>query len=289
MTRMFDSRKQTPMLIRAVLVALLLAGGCDEGGADFTPRLSVHGLVAAGGCRPTVSVNRTYAIGEPFQSQFAGAAVRLWTRGETTACTWVGGDRYLAADSVCAGFGDTIWLQVAHPEYDTVEGRTVVPGDFQIVWPRDGDTVSLRDSMVWTRSRNAAGYYMSFRFDTLELNLIAPNDTTGGNLDSLYYRLPRLFFLFGYQAGLHSFTLCALDTNYFEWAIAGGFGGGAGSGLDSFSLVGGVGVFGSMVARSFTVFYRPESLAGAASGLNTSRRAVPQSWPAGCRGQRVWQ
>lgn len=264
-------RNQAQVLVGVVLAAVLVATGCVEGGADFTPRLSVHGLVAAGGCRPTVSVNRTYSIGEPFQSDFAGANVKLWTRGETTACVWAGGDRYEASDSVCAGFGDTIWLEVVHTEYDTVKGQTVVPGDFQIVWPRDGDTVSLRDSMVWTRSRNAAGYYMSFRFDTLELNLIAPNDTTGGNLDSLYYRLPRLFFLFGYPAGLHSFTLCALDTNYFEWAIAGGFGGGAGSALDSFRLTGGVGVFGSMVARSFTIFYRPESLADATSGSRVAK------------------
>jgi hypothetical protein len=255
------TKRRTWTALAALVTLVLLAAGCDEGAGDFTPTMLVHGLHAAGGCRPTVSVNRTYAIDEGFSPDFPGATVRLWTATETTACTYLGEDKYRADDSLCPTFSDTVWLEAAHPDFDTVRGRTVVPGDFGIVYPRDGDTVSLRDSMAWTRSRGAAGYYLPFVFgDTLAVNLIAPNDTTGGNTDSLLYRLPRLFFLFGYEEGWHSFTLCALDTNYYEWVQAGGFGQGGGSTLDTFRLEGGAGVWGSTVARTITLYYKPESL-----------------------------
>ncbi len=291
----------------AVLGVLALLAGCDEGGAEFAPVLSVHGLHAAGGCRPIVSVNRTYPIDEPFSVDFPGATVRMWTLRETTACTYLGGDKYRAVDSLCPSYFDTVWLEVAHREFDTVRGRTVVPGEFDIVWPRDGDTVSLRDSMVWTRSRTAAGYYMPFLFDTLAVNLIAPNDTTGGNLDSLYYRLPRLFFLFGYREGWHSFTLCALDTNYYQWVLSGGFGQGRGGSLDTFRLENGVGVWGSTVARTITLYYKPESLPGLSNeewrlpvygrrgrtGVSVEKpasgRAAPRPWPAVSRGRPAWR
>lgn len=287
----------------AVLAAVLLFG-CDQDTGEFTPTLLVHGLTAAGGCRPTVSVNRTYGIDESFSADFPGATVRLWTAHETTSCTYIGQDKYRADDSLCPTYFDTVWLEAAHADYDTVRGSTVVPGDFEIVYPRDGDTVSLLDSMVWRRSRTAAGYYLPFQFyDTLSVNLIAPNDTTGGNLDSLHYRLPRLFFLFGYDEGWHSFTLCALDTNYYEWVLAGGFGQGGGSSQDSFRLAGGAGVWGSTVARTITLYYKPESLVGLSSdegrmsidGRGTgveepfSARGAPRLWPAGSRGRPAWR
>jgi hypothetical protein len=281
----------------AALIAVAVLVGCDQNQNEFTPELFVHGLHAAGGCRPTVSVNRTYAIDEPFSVDFPGASVRMWTATETTGCTHLGEDKYRADDSLCPTYFDTVWLEVAHPDFDTVRGHTVVPGDFEIVWPPDGDTVSLFDSLVWRRSRNAAGYYMSFQFETLAVNLIAPNDSTGGNLDSLYYRLPRLFFLFGYDEGPQTFTLCALDTNYYQWVMAGGFGGGGGGGLDTFRLENGVGVWGSMVARQFSIYYKPDSLSTMSNGgcrvsaekPGASGPAVPRPWREVSRGRPAWR
>jgi hypothetical protein len=171
-------------------------------------------------------------------------------------------DYYYTANPVSIESGDTFRLRVVKDDFDTVYGRTVVPDTFAILFPRDGDTVSIADSMVWTRSRNCAGYYMSFRniegADTFYYGLAIPNDTTGNNFDTLTFTFPRMVFLYGFDPGLHTLRVYALDTNYFDWVSAGGFGFGAGRG-ETTHLVGGLGVFGSAVVESLTVYVKTDT------------------------------
>jgi hypothetical protein len=160
--------------------------------------------------------------------------------------------------------GDTFGIRVAKDGFDTVYGRTIVPDSFRILFPLSGDTVSIDDSMVWTRSRNCAGYYMSFqsieRGDTFYFGLAIPNDTTGNNFDSLTFTFPRMVFLYQFLPGVHTLRVFALDTNYFDWVSSGGFGFGGGASGETTRLSGGLGVFGAAVGESVEVYVRTDTI-----------------------------
>jgi len=249
----------------------LLVVACEVTPSEqFKPQLVVHGLVQAGLPAVQANVNRSYAIGEPFDTMFPGVSGDVWRGADTWPLTNSMRDVYMTPElSLLPAPGDTFGIRIAKDEFDTVYGHTVVPGSFQILFPREGDTVTMSDSMVWTRSRHCAGYYMSFqsvdRGDTFYYSLAIPNDTTGNNFDSLLFKFPQMVFLYQFVQGKHTLRVFALDTNYFDWASAGGFGFGGGTG-ETTHLSGGLGVFGSAVGESLGVYVKTDTASVKSSG-----------------------
>jgi len=239
----------------------LLLAACEVSPSEqFTPQLVVHSLVLARGVGVTANINRTYAIDEPFDTMFPDVNGVVWRGSDTWPLLNAGRDVYAAGPLQSRPApGDTFGIRVAKDGFDTVYGHTVVPDSFQILFPHEGDTVSINDSMVWTRSRNCAGYYMSLRSveqgDTFYYSLAIPNDTSGNNFDSLVFRLPQMVFLYRFVPGVHTLRLYALDTNYFDWVSAGGFGPGTNTG-ETTHLSGGLGAFGSAFGESLRVYVK---------------------------------
>lgn len=228
---------------------------------SFKPQLAVHCLLVAGDGNARVTVNRTYQIGEAFDSLFDGAEVTLSHGSRSWRLRYYGRDLY--GWFVAYPYPhDTWYLRVTKPGFDTVYGSTVVPDTFTILYPAKGETVNTSDSMGWTRSRNCRGYdiaMVAVRWDTtIYYDIVLSNDSSGGQRDSLKVNLPQMFFLYGYNAGSIDLPVLALDTNYYDWVNAGGFGPGAGSG-DTTHLVGGVGVFGSASMQEIGVYNQPDA------------------------------
>lgn len=244
----------------------LLLAACEvTPSGQFTPQLAIHGLVLAGSSSVQVNVNRSYAIDEPFDTMFPGVSSVIWRGADTWPLTNSKRDIYWNPELQPAPApGDTFGIRVAKEGFDTVYGRAVVPETFSILFPRDGDTVTMSDSMVWTRSRHCAGYYMSFQSvldngDTVYYDLPIPNDTTGRNFDTLLFRFPQMVFLYQFKQGIHTLRVYALDTNYFDWVSAGGFGLGGGSTPETTHLSGGLGVFGAGAGESLRVYVKTET------------------------------
>jgi len=253
---------------------LILAACEATPSAQLTPRLVVHGLVLAGSDSVQVNVNRSYAIDEPFDSVFPDVNGVVWRGSDTWPLIHGHRDVYATRGlHPWTASGDTFGIRVARDGFDTVYGQAVVPDSFRILFPRDGDTVTMSDSMVWLRSRNCAGYYMSFcsieRRDTFYYNIAIPNDTSGDNSDSLVFRLRQMVFLYLFEPGRHTLRVFAIDTNYFDWVRAGGFGPGSEAG-DATRPAGGLGVFGAGVGESVAVYV-------AADTVGPARRTVPQA------------
>jgi hypothetical protein len=250
-------------LITGSLCLVLLLAACEEAPSElFTPQLVVHGLVLAGSSSVQANINRTYAIDEPFDAMFPDVNGVVWRGSDTWPLLNAARDVYATGPLQSRPApGDTFGIRTAKDGFDTVYGRTVVPDSFRILFPLEGDTVSINDSMVWTRSRNCAGYYMSLqsidRGDTFYYSLALPNDTSGNNLDSTIFKFPQMVFLYQFEPGRHTLRVYALDTSYFDWASAGGFGPGSGA-SETTQLSGGLGVFGSGVGESVGVYVRTD-------------------------------
>jgi hypothetical protein len=254
-----------------VACGLWLLAACEVSPSEqFTPQLVVHSLVRAGSPAVQANINRTYGIDEPFDTVFPGVSGLVWRGNDTWSLANSTRDVYSTSEfAPRAASGDTFGIRVAKDGFDTVYGHTVVPDSLRILFPRDGDTVTMSDSMVWARSRNCAGYYMSFRSvdrgDTFYYSLAIPNDTSADNFDSLVFKLPQMVFLYQFEPGKHTLRVYALDTNYFDWVRAGGFGPGTNTGETTY-LSGGTGVFGSAVGESVEVYVKKEVAAGLKSG-----------------------
>jgi len=246
----------------------LLLVACEVSPSEqFTPQLVVHCLVEAGHNYIYANINRTYAIDEPFDSVFSDVNGVVWRRNDTWGLVHYKRDFFYSQQiHPSPAYGDTFGIQVARDGFDTVYGHTVVPDSFRILFPRNGDTVTMSDSMVWTRSRNCAGYYMSFRSflqngDTVYYDFAVPNDTSENNYDTLLFRIPQMVFLFLVVEPWpwpYSLQVYALDTNYFDWVSAGGFGPGTNTG-ETTHLSGGIGVFGSGVGESVEVYVKKDT------------------------------
>ncbi|NPV14405.1 DUF4249 family protein [candidate division WOR-3 bacterium] len=253
-----------------LFITLLLLLGCETPpGEKFAPQLVLHCLLHTGSAPIRANVNRSYKVDEPYNPVFPDAAIRVWSRNQQWQPSYITEGLYQTSESVPVNEGDTFHIIVTHPDFDTVFGKTVVPTGFNIQFPHPGDTVSINDSMVWTRSQNCRGYYMAFHRielgDTFYIDLLISNDSFAPNYDSSRVKLARMFFLYLIAPPPDSppkpctLHLWALDTNYFNWVASGGLVAGGQTIPDSTRLLGGLGVFGSAVERTLPVFVRADT------------------------------
>lgn len=231
----------------------------------LTPELVVHARLQTGHRIVRARVNRSYRLEESYNPEFTGAQVRIFSGEDTMDLEYVAGDSYQTRSSVPVAEGDTWFLEVAKFGFDTVRGRTIVPAGFEIVFPGFGDTVSVRDSMVWTRSRGSKGYYLSFREiadqDTFYIDALIPNDSFDASYDSLFVRITNMLFLLFVAPPpdsppvLCTLRVWALDTGYYDWV----FGAAGINPRKPSRLSGGFGVFGSVVERLVPVWVLPDT------------------------------
>jgi hypothetical protein len=263
---------------------LLLSASCElNPEPDFTPVINVHALLNPEWESPQdnrVFVNRTYRMTEPPDSLLWDADVRIWRGADTWQLSAARLDSvwsYFPDRGITAEPFDTFSLLVAKPGFDTVRGTTLVPDTFSLLDPLPGDTITVQDSLIWTRSRHSAGYYLSLRqqFQGQEFDVsgVVPNESIPGlPYDTLVARLP-LYFLSQQPQGPFTLRLMALDTNYYEYVRGSQFQGGQ---SDS-RLAGGIGVFGSGVERSVEVYLKQDT---AGFCLDPGTRSVGRPRPA---------
>ncbi len=248
-----------------ILLAALITGCELTPEQPFTPQLVVHARLQSDNDVVRVLVNRSYRLEESYNPEFTGAMVRIFHREDTMDFEYVAGDSYQTRGPVRVAEQDTWFLEVAKSGFDTVRGRTIVPAGFEIVFPRAGDTVTVRDSMVWSRSRGSKGYYLSFRKigeqDTFYIDALIPNDSFDVSYDSLFVRVPNMLFLIlvapppDSPPALCTLRVWALDTGYYDWV----FGRARMNPFKPSRLSGGLGVFGSAVERLVPVWVLPDT------------------------------
>lgn len=298
------NRRQVTLHARQALLpvlAALLLGGCElTPSQEFVPEMSVHGIIWRGSNEhpsTPVFLNRTYAIDEAPASLLHGADVmvtrnrRAWPWGADTfrfeesyrswrRHQWVSGleSAYACPQTFSARGGDTLRLQVAHPDFDTLRAQTVVPDTFWIVHPDSGDTVTARDSLVFRRSRGAFGYLISFEASFQGEDfwgyVVIPQDSIRGvPYDSLYARVPLLWLNY-IAPGPQPLRVMAMDSNYSVWMAEAG--GSSRRGFFSAGVENGVGVFGSGSEAEVEVIVSRDSSAACPgrTKLGADRRAA---------------
>jgi hypothetical protein len=237
---------------------------------QFAPQLVVHGQLQVGTTESLyVQVNRTYRTGETYDWNFGNPSVVVSHGTDSTRPSGQAGDEHHDfRPPLPARPGDTFNIMVAEPGYDTVRGRTVVPDTFRFLYPSNGDTVTLTDSLGWTRSRRAAGYCFSLMYarpdgDSSLVDVVIGNDSADESYDSARVHFPRLVFYYGDKPGWKRLTVYAVDSNYYDWMRLVGYGGGGGAPPETTHLTGGLGVFGSAAVETLRFYLKTDTATGA--------------------------
>jgi len=241
---------------------------------QFTPQLVVHGQVQVGTTDGLyVQVNRTYRTGEQYNWSFGDPSVVISHGTDTIRPHEQTGDEHNHFQpTLPVRPGDTFAIVVAEQGFDTVRGQTVVPDTFRILYPRNGDTVTLYDSLGWTRSRNAAGYCFSVPYEQQNgtfYDVVVGNDSTGPGYDSTRVHIPSMLFYYGDSTGWKLLVVYAVDSNYYDWMRLVGYGGGGGAPPETTHLAGGLGVFGSAAVETLHFYLKTDTTQ--AKGTERSR------------------
>lgn len=141
------------------------------------------------------------------------------------------------------------WLQPEHeytlrveiPGSELIEAKTKVPGDFEIVYPQNHDTVDTNTALVWTSSRYAYYYIVSVYPVDSFLNkppFYIPLLTRDTLLDRFVYP----FFFQG--TGDYLVRVEAIDSSYFRYIS-----------YEEGNIDNAMGVFGGTVVKELTVHY----------------------------------
>ena len=226
------------------------------------PRRYVDGVAYLSGTYS--SITPTYTLGlSPAPERVHSDAHDLGLRVVSNRDTWdflgpAGSSADAIATTLVEGLrpGDTLRLCSRQPG-DRISGVTVMPGDFQILTPSRGDTVTGVVRLSWTRSPGAAGYALKIRTRSSDVEgKCGPDRLVSQPRDretlTVTVRMPE-----DAQYDWAIVSLSALDANLLRWLRARSrrcclFGG-----CERAGLTGADGVFGACVMQSVRVWVEP--------------------------------
>jgi hypothetical protein len=231
-------------ILLCLIVMTITCGGLDE--SIYDPEFNVYGILYNGYSFQQIIVERTYRLDEPSEPSLDDALVILSADEMSDTFAFLAGNpsTYIAWD-LSIQPATTYELMVIKEGLDTLYGITTVPSDFIIQNP-EYDTLTLSDTVVFTRSHGAAVYMCTCGYDY-----------TGYRVRFLYYPDPvdtiETLVLGNYfydiPSGFYPFTIDACDSNYFKYTWE------RTDSVYAAGVTGGLGLFGSSwtVSKQFYI------------------------------------
>ncbi len=249
------TRRLRYALLIITLTFILLQSGCNDRSAEnFENIVNVCGVVRNEASYIELAVDHTYNMDEPEGSYLDSAIVMLFNSdfSDTFLGQWFFYDYRVYGIQVSAG--ETYNLMVAAEGYDTLYGQTTVPGDYQILSPLPGDTITVDDTIVYTIGHGTKDYQIWCYYYTGEWNEGLVYGFPNFSKDSIM-KIP-LAVLSEFIEPLDTNIVCTFeiagyDSNYYNYHYF----------YDSddppqCGVKGGIGLFGSAWVRSVDVYLK---------------------------------
>jgi hypothetical protein len=227
----------------AIYVIILIFIACDTFTvSEYEIQLNVYLLLNNYIGYTEAFVDRAYKIDEPSESYLDDACVTISTGN--TVDTLIFDEMFERYIKWFMNIqpGTTYYLEVSKQGFDTLFGETTVPGNFEFL-NQPGDTITLEDTVVFTRSKGAIVYYCLFdRF---------------GRRDALWLKPDTLDRFIKIRVGDHigrppegicEIKVTAFDRNYYEYHF---------EPVDSLmqaGISGGLGLYGSAWQEQITLY-----------------------------------
>lgn len=238
----------------AIFAVMLTVVFCERATDEiFEHRLNVTGVLRNDAGYFELTVGRTYGMDEPADFDLDSITVLLFDSSYSDTFTaehvyW----ELFRIPGVPVAAGATYNLTVSVDGYDTIFGQTTVPGDYQILNPLPGDTITVQDTIVFTVGKGIEDYQI--------LCLI------GEHGEGFYYYFPNFSndslisfpvtafseFIEQFDSTLlFTFRIVGYDSNYYNYHYF----------YDSddypqCGVRGGIGLFGSAWVKSVEVYLK---------------------------------
>lgn len=200
------------LVLFIALVMVYIA--CDVASInEHEPQFNVYTVLINQSPYTEVFVDRTYDIDELSEPYVDDAFVTLSTN--TTVDTMLldtlfGSGKYTKWNMTIQP-GTTYYLEVSKQGFDTLFGMTTVPEEFQFI-NMPGDTITLEDTVIFSRSDGAIVYYILFdRFGRRDALWLKPD-----TLDSLI-KIRVGDHIGDLPEGLCDITITAFNPNYYKY------------------------------------------------------------------------
>ncbi|UCG91735.1 MAG: DUF4249 family protein [candidate division WOR-3 bacterium] len=232
--------------IYCTVTLFLIFSACENNIVqEYESQLNVVAVLNSMNQVQHVLVERAYLVDEPSEPPIDDALVVLSGNGfiDTLIFTYES-YRYWTEPFDLAPLA-TYELLVAREGFDTVTAVTTIPGYFVIQYPTYNTTITLQDTMVITRSADAALYGCLFLENVSNLSIFfwyEPNP-----LDSLIH-IPIGEYLDSPPPGYYAITVVACDSNVYNYYFA------ADDSIRQCGVTGGVGLFGSTWAATSSAY-----------------------------------
>ncbi len=241
---MRQSKSFILMLLSAVI---LISIHCETYvDPDYEPQLNVFCVLSNTQQMQEVIVDRTYQIDEPAGGPVIDDALVIISRDDLvdTLEYSIINELYIS-DPFTLVPGGTCELSVAGEGFDTLSAATTIPTNFTILFPVYGDTLTLQDTIVMTRSEGALLYSVAFSphigdYGPFTWHEPDPSDTLVQIPVGEYWDEP--------IEGWFTIYISAYDSNFYEYYFA------EGDSIIQAGVTGGVGLFGSTWTRATSTY-----------------------------------
>jgi hypothetical protein len=214
---------------------------------EHEPQFNVYTVLINQSPYTEVFVDRTYDIDELSEPYVDDAFVTLSIN--TTVDTMLfdtlfASGRYIKWNMTIQP-GTTYYLEVSKQGFDTLFGETKVPDAFQFINQPD-DTITLQDTVIFSRSNGAIVYYCLFRsyehFGIKDEFWLKPD-----TLDS-FVKIRVGDYIGSLPEGLCDITITAFDPNYYKYHFE------PDDSLMQAGVTGGLGLCGSSWREEITLY-----------------------------------
>ncbi len=207
--------KYSPLKI-AVLLTLIVA--CDEGPhVMYETQFNVFAVIRNDKIKQEVFVDRTYQMDEPAEDYVNDALVILSGPGCTDTLEFSDSLlRYITTDTFTLQPLNVYRLSVIKTGFDTLFAETKIPGDYEFIFPSEGDTMTLEDTIIFIRNIGVSVYFCHFSTVISDKAWVIYFYYEPVETDSLT-KIPLHDYLLGYPSGVYNMKFAALDSNFYKY------------------------------------------------------------------------
>ena len=232
-------RRNYPLKIFFLLLTLSVA--CDnEISEPYEPQFNVYAVLRNDKVIQEVTVDRTYLMEEPSELYIDDALVVLSNAHNVD--TLIFSDsllRYTTSDTFSLSPLEIYRLSVAKEGFETLFAETRIPGGFDFIWPPEGDTMTLMDSIVFRKNIGVSIYFCYFWGFISDTWYTTGTFTYEPVASETLVKIPLYDHFSDYPSGIYTITFSALDSNFYEYYNA------SDNDLVQAGVENGVGLFGS--------------------------------------------
>lgn len=219
---------------------------------EFELQLNVVCILRNDELYPYAIINRAYGMDELAEYDLQDASVYISGPNIVDTLIYAFNSYFRSTKPIYIQAESTYHILVQAPGFEPVTGKTKIPGKFRIISPNWLDTMSITDTIKFTKSKGGAIYYVFCDAEHIggyAWWVYLPGITSDTIMNVAISQFQEEYIS---SSGFYLFTVFVHDSNYFNYEFHWG------SDYPCYGIENGIGFFGSAWAESLKVYIELE-------------------------------